>query len=120
MLYVDGIAGLVTLSLWIYCVIDVISADHCRNLPKTTWLLLVIMVPLVGSVAWLVAGRPVNETQWRPAPRTPGFPEYERSNRAYAVDADEDAEFLRKCRERAEEQREKHRRQHGINRLESE
>ncbi len=29
-----------------------------RNLPKVLWLLLVLLFPVVGAVAWLVAGRP--------------------------------------------------------------
>jgi hypothetical protein len=29
-----------------------------RNLPKVAWLLIVLFFPVVGSIAWLVAGRP--------------------------------------------------------------
>jgi hypothetical protein len=44
----------------LYCVLDVIltEAGLIRNLPKLTWLLLVVFLPLVGGIAWLVAGRP--------------------------------------------------------------
>lgn len=46
--------------LMIYCLIDLISTDEhaVRNLPKLVWLLLVLFFPLVGSIAWLAAGRP--------------------------------------------------------------
>ncbi len=46
--------------LWIWAVLDCISTDNIlvRNMPKTTWLVLVIFVPTVGAVAWLLLGRP--------------------------------------------------------------
>ncbi len=46
--------------LIIYCLIDLITTGEyaVRNLPKTLWLLLILFFPLVGSIAWLVAGRP--------------------------------------------------------------
>ncbi len=55
-----GLGGAVLFFLWVYCVVDVIVTDPMmvRNLPKPTWLFLVIFVPAVGSVVWLVAGRP--------------------------------------------------------------
>jgi hypothetical protein len=44
----------------LYCVLDVVltSQERVRNLPKLAWLLLVLLVPIVGGVVWLVAGRP--------------------------------------------------------------
>ena len=93
--------------LWVFCFIQAVTSreDEVRNLPKVAWVLLVLFFPLIGSVAWLVAGRPVAaraRSYERPAT---GFPEYERPGRAAAVDAEADEEFLRRCRERAEEQR---------------
>lgn len=108
------VLGPVVMVLWIFCVVDVVMArdDEVRHLPKWAWLLLVLFFPLVGSIAWLVAGRP------RRTPRRLGayereakaFPEYDRPGRAAAVDPAADEEFLRQCRERAEEQRRRHRR----------
>ncbi|MFC5729223.1 MULTISPECIES: PLD nuclease N-terminal domain-containing protein [Nocardioides] len=100
--------GLLVLLLWLYCLVDVISAraDGIRHLGKNIWLLIVLFFPFVGSLAWLIAGRPRAE---RPLTRAegaaPDFPEYERRGRFAASDPEEDAEFLRKVRERAEEQR---------------
>jgi Phospholipase_D-nuclease N-terminal len=56
----DGIVALGLLGLWIFCILDVISTDQvlCRNLPKYVWLFIVIILPGVGSVAWLLLGRP--------------------------------------------------------------
>ena len=93
--------------LWVFCFIQAVTsrADEVRHLPKVAWILLVLFFPLIGSVAWLVAGRPL-VARPRPHQRSAtGFPEYDRPGRAAAVDAETDEEFLRRCRERAEEQR---------------
>jgi hypothetical protein len=109
LLYFDGLLGIVTLGLWIFCLVDVITTDDssCRNLPKGLWLLLVLVVPLVGSIVWLAAGRPQPAARARaPYERaTSAFPEYDRPGRFAATSADDDEEFLRQCRERAEAQR---------------
>ena len=60
MLYADGVVGLVLLGLWLFAIFDVISTDAalCRNLPKGVWLMVVLFLPDVGSIAWLLLGRP--------------------------------------------------------------
>jgi hypothetical protein len=107
--------GPVVFVLWVYCVIDVITRrpEDARHLPKVAWLVLVLLFPLVGSVAWLVAGRPRSpRPRARPHERpATAFPEYDRPGRAAATDQESDEEFLRRCRERAEEQRRLHREQ---------
>jgi hypothetical protein len=117
-LFVDGALGLVLFAFWVFCLIDVITADEalCRNLPKTVWVLIVLLLFDVGAVLWLVAGRtwPSGATgQGLPyrgnTGRQPSFPEYERPGRFAATSTEEDEEFLRQCRERAEEQRQRHR-----------
>ncbi|MEV6830440.1 PLDc N-terminal domain-containing protein [Amycolatopsis sp. NPDC051102] len=109
MLYFDGLLGIVTFGLWIFCLVDVITTDEssCRNLPKGLWLLLVLVVPLVGSIVWLAAGRPqqVARARGRYERGAPAFPEYDRPGRFAATSPDDDEEFLRRCRERAEAQR---------------
>ena len=103
--------GLVVLVLWVFSVIDVITSDEgaIRHLPKVPWLLLVLLFPLAGSVAWLVAGRPVGPPRPRAYERpAPEFPEYDRPGRAAASSPEEDEAFLRRIRERAEEQRRAH------------
>ena len=100
---------LVELCLLVYCVLSVITTpeDQVRNLPKLLWLLLVVVLPLAGGIAWLVAGRPLRAGGR--AVRAPGrIPaEYDRPGRARASNPDDDEAFLRKLRERAEEQRRK-------------
>ena len=60
MLFFDGAFGLALLGLWVYCVFDVITTDESliRNLPKLLWVAIVLFIPDIGSIAWLVAGRP--------------------------------------------------------------
>jgi hypothetical protein len=55
-----GLAFLFTLGLLVFCVLDCIATDSSlvRNLPKTFWILLIIFLPTIGSVAWLLLGRP--------------------------------------------------------------
>jgi hypothetical protein len=118
-LFMDGVGGLLLFGLWVFCLIDVITTDEslCRNLQKTWWLLVVLLLLDVGAVIWLVAGR-----AWQSRPAGPGlpyrgnrghaaetYPEYQRPGRFVATRPDDDEDFLRRCRERAEEQRRRHR-----------
>ena len=109
MIKLQLLAMVVTFALWAYCLVGVISCppNRVRNLPKLVWVLLVVLFPFVGSIAWLVAGRPTGERANRSAHERaqPAFPEYDRPGRAAAQDPQRDEEFLRRVRERAEEQR---------------
>lgn len=112
MLYFDGLFGLVMLGLWLYCLIDVITTDaeRCRNLPKLLWLLIVLLLPDIGSIAWLVAGHPWQATAVGPRTAVASrYPEYDRPGRQAASNPDDDDEFLRGLRERAEQQRREYR-----------
>jgi hypothetical protein len=105
----EMLLGVVTFALWVYCLVSAISApsSSIRNLPRVAWILLILLFPLVGSIAWLVAGRPDDGTARRsPHEReAPAYPEYDRPGRAAATDPEKDDEFLRQVRERAEAQR---------------
>lgn len=92
---------LVELALLVYCLIDCIQTDSSlvRNLPKPAWVLLIVIVPVVGGIAWLVAGRPEraqrgHRVPW-PSTATAGYPEYERPRRTAP---DDDPEFLASIR----------------------
>lgn len=104
-----AVLGPLVVALWVFSVGDVLAAprgsEHRRW--RRRWLLLTSLVPLVGSVAWIVSGRPAA-----------------RSGRGYGRDRqdtvitdddirellttigpeDPDA-FRRRCRERVQEQR---------------
>ena len=60
MIFGGGLFAFAILALWIYCILDVIATNESliRNLPKIVWLLVVIFVPTIGSIAWLLLGRP--------------------------------------------------------------
>ena len=71
-----GIVSLLIVALWLFALFDVISTDakRCRNLPKLVWLLVVVLLPDIGSVAWLLLGRPRTPAEIngsRPRPRRP-------------------------------------------------
>ncbi len=72
--------AIVEVALLVFCLVDIIQTPEfaCRNLSKGWWLVLVIVVPLVGCVAWLVAGRPEREHPARPWQPGSGFPEHGR------------------------------------------
>lgn len=79
--------------LFVYCLLNLATtpARDVRALPKALWFV-VLLVPLVGPIAWLLCGRPQRATRRStPAP-----------DRA-APDDDED--FLRELRRRADDQR---------------
>src|SRR5690242_5562601 len=100
MVLARGFLGLVLLGVWIFCIIDAITTppEKVRHLPKAVWVILVIVLIDIGSIIWLVAGR---ERGSRPA--TAGVA----GNRIHPMPSnpDDDAEFMRLVRQRAEEQR---------------
>ena len=105
-LLVDGALG--TALLWVYCIFDAVTSDTAaaRNLPKGVWVVLVIILPDVGSLLWLVAGRSQGPTRSLPYKGNTGIPaEYDRPGRAVAASPDDDATFLASLRARTEQQR---------------
>jgi hypothetical protein len=78
MLEADSLVGVLLLLFWIWALLDCIATDSamCRNLPKTMWIVLVLILPDIGALAWVLLGRP-EKASWRPgstdyaAPRRP-------------------------------------------------
>jgi cytochrome c-type biogenesis protein CcmH/NrfG len=65
---------LILLTVFVAALVDIILRrdDQVRYLPKLAWVLIVILLPLIGSVLWFTVGR---EYQPRPSrPRTVGMP----------------------------------------------
>jgi hypothetical protein len=96
--------------LWLYCLFDAINADpaRVRNMPKGFWVVIVLVLPDIGSLLWLVAGRPQGAARSLPYKGNTGIPaEYDRPGRATANNPDDDAAFLEGLKRRAEEQRRK-------------
>ena len=84
----------VEIALLVFCLVDCIqSPPHLiRNLEKGWWIVLIIILPLIGGIAWLVAGRPVRSAssgaQWRMGS---GFPADERPGTSYKRNEDDPA-----------------------------
>ncbi|MDI6097753.1 PLD nuclease N-terminal domain-containing protein [Actinoplanes sp. NEAU-A12] len=66
------------LVLLILALISGLSAERLRNAPRAVWILLIVLLPIAGPIAYLLWGRPVS----RRPPRRPSSP-------------DDDPEFLR-------------------------
>jgi hypothetical protein len=65
---------LLTIAVTVYAVVDCVQTDDAqvRGLPKLLWLLLILLFPVVGAIAWFIAGRPQRGTAGRgPSGRGP-------------------------------------------------
>ncbi|SDP71583.1 Phospholipase_D-nuclease N-terminal [Pedococcus dokdonensis] len=85
---------LLLLAVTVYAVIDCIQTDDAqvRGLPKLLWLLLILLFPIVGTIAWFIAGRPQRGNAGGQG-RGPGGP----SHRPPAPRGpDDDPDFLRR------------------------
>jgi Phospholipase_D-nuclease N-terminal len=97
---------IIEIGLLIYGLIDAIQtpSSEVRNLPKIAWILLIVLVPIGGPIAWLWAGRPrvgtARQAPW-PATRTAGLPDYERPR---PLGPDDDPDFLREMKRGNDEQ----------------
>jgi hypothetical protein len=113
-LFFDGVGGLFVLALWIFCFIDVLMTPEagCRSLPKLAWVFIVLLVPFLGSIGWLVAGRPWDRSaQQYVSARSSARVAASRQPAARPMSPDDDEEFLAGLRKRAEEQRRRAREQ---------
>lgn len=90
---------LLVLALWISSVIDVLRtpASAVRALPKWSWLLIVVLIPLLGGLLWVLLGRQ------RPSPGR-------RFGRRAPAAPDDDPQFLRRLDEEAWRRRMRERR----------
>lgn len=52
--------ALAALAFIVYCAVDVVQThdSKVRGLPKIVWVVVVVLIPVIGGLAWLVAGRP--------------------------------------------------------------
>ncbi|WP_328956332.1 PLD nuclease N-terminal domain-containing protein [Kitasatospora purpeofusca] len=57
------------LALWVWAFIDCLTTpeDEVKHLPKVVWVIIVLLFPLVGSIAWLVAGKQRGALRTAPA-----------------------------------------------------
>ena len=66
--------------------------DAVRNLPKLVWVLLILLFPVVGPIAWFIAGRPERPPAAARPQAGPGPSHPPRPPRG----PDDDPDFLRK------------------------
>ncbi|HWS36007.1 MAG TPA: PLD nuclease N-terminal domain-containing protein [Actinoplanes sp.] len=52
----------VALVLLILALISSLSAERARNMPRFAWVLLILLAPIVGPIAWFLVGRPISRT----------------------------------------------------------
>ncbi|GIE93782.1 PLDc N-terminal domain-containing protein [Paractinoplanes rishiriensis] len=74
----------VQLVLFVLALISVLAADRVRNAPRTVWVLVILLVPLLGPFAYFLWGRPV-------PPPSEGSP----IRRHRPSSPDDDPDFLR-------------------------
>jgi hypothetical protein len=60
MLLLRGLVLVAAISIWFYCVFDVIRSEAAavHHLHKLVWLAFVLLIPTIGALAWLFLGRP--------------------------------------------------------------
>ncbi|MEU4471260.1 PLD nuclease N-terminal domain-containing protein [Micromonospora sp. NPDC023888] len=89
--------------LAVCALISCLSAEEgqIHALPRIAWVLIILFFPLVGSIAWFVAGREPSSGASRSWPGGPGSPERQRPR---PVAPDDDPEFLRSVQDRAKQQ----------------
>ena len=75
----------VQLVLLVLALISALSADRVRTLPRALWVLVVLLIPLLGPLAYFVFGRPLPAPREGPVRRPPSRP----------ASPDDDPEFLR-------------------------
>ena len=60
--FASGLFGLALFAFWAWAILDVALTDKTtfRRMNKPFWLLLVVIGPTIGAIAWLAFGRPHN------------------------------------------------------------
>lgn len=92
---------LLGLAVYIWFIVDVLRTpgSTTRTLPKFVWLLIVVLLPIIGGLLWLLAGRP--------------RPEGRRRRRRGPVAPDDNPAFLRQLGDDAWAEKMKRRREEG-------
>ncbi|MGW3043236.1 PLD nuclease N-terminal domain-containing protein [Kitasatospora sp. NPDC001159] len=83
------------LALWVWAFIDclVTPEDEAKHLPKPIWLIIVLLFPPLGPIAWLVAGKQRGFLRAGAAGGYPGQPAGA-PRRGRPLAPDDDPEFL--------------------------
>ncbi|WP_066043144.1 PLDc N-terminal domain-containing protein [Herbiconiux solani] len=49
---------LASVVLWIAALVSIVRADRLTATERVIWILVVIIIPLIGSIGWFAFGRP--------------------------------------------------------------
>ncbi len=114
---------LLTIGLMVFALVDIIRRDdsQVRYLPKFLWLILVILLPLIGSILWFAIGREYPEGGIRlgrpsrhatttappPAPAPTVTPQDRRTTEEQLADLDREIEEWRLKEEIAKRKKER-------------
>ncbi|NVK51238.1 MAG: PLDc N-terminal domain-containing protein [Cyclobacteriaceae bacterium] len=49
--------GIIGLAIYAYTIYDVVISNFANETDKLIWLLIVVLVPFLGTVLWFVVGR---------------------------------------------------------------
>ncbi|MEV7776605.1 PLD nuclease N-terminal domain-containing protein [Kitasatospora sp. NPDC086791] len=89
------------LAFWVWAFVDCLTTpeDEVKHLPKVVWVLIVLLFPPLGPIAWLIAGKRRGFLRAATADGYPGYPAADgpghpaaRGGRPLAPD--DDPEFL--------------------------
>jgi hypothetical protein len=89
------LVAVAVLAIFVYGLVDVIRTDRhlARGISKTSWIIVMIVLPVVGAALWFIIGRPRGGS---PAPQAYGHP----------LAPDDDPDFLRNLENRRRNQAE--------------
>lgn len=59
MIAIDGVLGLLLLGFWLWALLDCVVSPkgEVRNLPKVLWVILIVLLWVIGALAWAFLGR---------------------------------------------------------------
>jgi hypothetical protein len=57
-----SIIGLLTFAFWLWMLIDCLTNQGIEGSEKVAWVLVVILLPFIGSLIYLFIGRPKRKT----------------------------------------------------------
>ncbi len=75
----------IQLVLFVLALISSLSADRVRAMPRAAWILVILLIPLLGPLAYFLWGRPLPARREGPIRRAPSRP----------LSPDDDPDFLR-------------------------
>ena len=98
MLGLGGVVVLLVVLVWVYAFYDALTAppERVRNLPKAIWLLIVLLLSVIGAIAWLAWGRPRPEVRARVRQSPFGRQGHGSTRARRTLAPDDDPEFLRR------------------------